>query len=316
MSPLILTLCTFFIFSSYHVYSYPGEVVYGCAYNNKQIHLTFDDGPTLNNNRTEIVLNVLKEYNISATFFVVGNKVNATNRTIHLIKRMIAEGHTVGSHTWSHPNLLIQSDEVIKRQIDATTNVLQPILGYKPNLFRAPYGGLTDNVLKYLKQEGYTAVQWNIGNNDWYYNPDVDAINEATMSGHARIGGIITMHDSAQGNNNGDSLRHLIQILTNDTSYVPPFQVYNTPNFKLVGMLECLDRDDINDIPDAYIVQSVDTEDRFDAVSVYWIGSVVFVITIIVSVLVTYYCTKKANKRVRGDNSNEKTQLVPKSNIL
>ena len=108
MSKVALILSIIFWCIFLNGYSYPGEVIYGCEFNEKHIHLTFDDGPTINNNRTEIILNILKEYNISATFFVIGNRVNATNRTIQLVKRMVADGHTVGSHTWSHLDLLVQ----------------------------------------------------------------------------------------------------------------------------------------------------------------------------------------------------------------
>ena len=209
-------------------------------------------------------------------------------------------------------------DEEIKRQIDATANVLQPILGHKPNVFRAPYGGLSDKVLKYLKQEGYTAMQWNMGNVDWYYGGNGDLMNEATMAQNVRIGGIITMHDRTQGDFNGDPLRHLIQILTNDTNYIPPFQVFNTPSFKMVSLLECLGRDDINDIPPRYIINNVNNTDRFDAVSVYWIGSVIFVITIIITVLITFYCTQRRYiyKQMVKDNDNEQTQLMTKTDRI
>eukprot|EP01083_Nonionella_stella_P265283 898802_1 len=142
---------------------YPGEVIHACAYDDRKFHFTFDDGPTINNNRTDIVLDILKEYNISATFFLIGSYVNRSNETIARVRRMVNEGHTVGSHSWSHPNMIPLTTQQIKTQIDATTKILEPIIGYKPNLFRAPYGGLSDDMLAHLKHEGYTTLQWQTG---------------------------------------------------------------------------------------------------------------------------------------------------------
>ena len=121
---------------------------------------------------------------------------------------------------------------------------------------------------------------------------------------NSRIGGIITMHDREQGENNGITLRNLIKILINDTTYNPPFPVYNGPNFKLVSLLECLSRNDINDIPQSYIIQN-DEDDTM----IYVYGSIILFVVIIISCFIGYCIAKRKYFSTTNKNLSESDQM-------
>lgn len=118
------------------------------------IALGFDDGPT---EYTEQILDTLKQHGAKASFFVLGQKVDAHADTV---RRVIAEGHEIGNHSFDHPHLSQISFEEAKAQMDACDAALERVLGKKPYLGRPPYGSTRNDL-------GYPMIVWNLDPYDW-----------------------------------------------------------------------------------------------------------------------------------------------------
>jgi peptidoglycan/xylan/chitin deacetylase (PgdA/CDA1 family) len=134
----------------------------------KTFALTFDDGPS---EYTDTLLDILAANNITATFFLLGNRVaDPTMRPT--LARIARAGHMIGVHTWDHPHLYnITDPAVIRSQIKRTDMALrQSPLHVSPWYFRAPYGEYSPLVLKIIQEEyKYELVQWNFDSSDWRY---------------------------------------------------------------------------------------------------------------------------------------------------
>ncbi|KAF9878054.1 hypothetical protein CkaCkLH20_04630 [Colletotrichum karsti] len=141
-----------------------GEAIYHCE-EYGDIALTFDDGPYI---YTEDLLNKLKAYDAKATFYITGNnlgkgKINdpSTNWPA-LIKRMIAEGHQVASHTWSHQRLTTVSAEKFRNQMIYNEIAFADLLGYFPTYMRPPYSACDATCEGYLDDLGYHITYFNL----------------------------------------------------------------------------------------------------------------------------------------------------------
>jgi len=102
------------------------------------IAMTFDDGPSAEN--TPRLLEMLKQRNIKATFFLIGQNV-ASNPD--LVRRILAEGHEIGNHSWTHPQLSKLSDQRVSSEITKTQDAIKDASGFTPTLLRPPYGAIT-----------------------------------------------------------------------------------------------------------------------------------------------------------------------------
>ena len=208
-----------------NVQSYPGEIIYGCAVTEKEwegeytpwaghtknahAHLTFDDGPFVG--VTDVILDVLSDYNVSATFFLVSDNLN--NETRYLVDRMIDEGHTIGSHSSSHRNLQYGNDTILEEELADSTDKFNEYLGYHPKIFRPPFGSIDHRSHELLEDLGYTIIQWSAGCTDWWFtdnSKDLETSIAAIRYGLAEAGGIICMHDKAQAPNDGERLRKFL----------------------------------------------------------------------------------------------------------
>jgi cellulose synthase/poly-beta-1,6-N-acetylglucosamine synthase-like glycosyltransferase/peptidoglycan/xylan/chitin deacetylase (PgdA/CDA1 family) len=135
----------------------------------KTIALTFDDGP--NPTWTPQVLEILQEYDVPATFFVVGSMVS---RYPGIVKDMVEQGNEVGIHTFTHVDLSYQSDARVDREMQQTQLALAGAAGITTTLFRAPYSSETDAIDNYswpvyqrLGEDGYTSVFIDTDSDDW-----------------------------------------------------------------------------------------------------------------------------------------------------
>ncbi|WP_282939852.1 polysaccharide deacetylase family protein [Paenibacillus sp. RC67] len=166
---------------------YPDLLLLKGSSNSKQIALTFDDAPdTL---YTIQVLDILKKYNIKATFFVVGRLAEAHPS---VVKRMHREGHVVGNHTYNHALLTKLSDEQFQSQISKTQKVIKNTIGYTPRLIRPPYGEITESQLLWASKQHYTIVNWNVDSRDWKQLSQAEVT--ANILNHAGAGSIILQH--------------------------------------------------------------------------------------------------------------------------
>lgn len=177
----------------------------------KKVVLTFDDGP--DETFTPKVLEILKKEKISATFFVTGMKVE---NNIPLLERIFAEGHEIGNHTFTHPNLLKVSDKRAEIELRATKRLIECILGYSTKLYRPPFS--TD---KYSKEwveirkatfgeESYYRIESTIDTRDWEKGSTANQILERLLD-DLDEGSIILLHDG--GGDRTETLKALPMII-------------------------------------------------------------------------------------------------------
>jgi chitin deacetylase len=121
----------------------------------REVALTFDDGPSAP--ATGRILDILREKHVRATFFLCGA---CAQRHPDLVRRIAAEGHIIGNHTYSHVYLHLKSRQLIAAQIDRTQDILERITGRRPELFRPPYGVRWFSLWPVLRERGLTMVLW------------------------------------------------------------------------------------------------------------------------------------------------------------
>lgn len=153
------------------------------------IAMTFDDGPHPSN--TPRLLDMLRERNIRATFYVVGTNARAYP---HLIRRIIAEGHEIGNHSWNHPNLSKMSESAVIKQLDDTQSAIISACGVRPRTMRPPYGALTSGQRQMVNAHfGYPTILWDVDPVDWK-RPGASVVANRILS-NARGGSIVLAHD-------------------------------------------------------------------------------------------------------------------------
>ena len=166
--------------------SYPAyyEIERSGAVNTKWISLTFDDGPDAR--YTPRVLDILGQKHVPATFFVVG--VNA-EANVPLIQREYREGHTIGNHTYDHPNIAKQSPEHVRLELSTTLRILERELGHGTILFRPPYNAdseptTPEEILPIVQaqQQGYVTIAESIDPRDWEPGRTVEGIIDEVVN--------------------------------------------------------------------------------------------------------------------------------------
>ena len=128
------------------------------------VALTFDDGGSVY--KVNTILDILKEHQAKATFFLLGEWVNENP---DLVRRMASEGHEVANHSYSHPRFTWLNEEEVRREIEITQTAIAEAVGRaSAALFRPPYGSYNSAVVNIVKEMGYGAVvMWNIDTRDW-----------------------------------------------------------------------------------------------------------------------------------------------------
>ena len=185
--------------------------------NKKVVALTFDDGP--DGNTTPQALDILAKYKIKATFFVQGKNI-AGNEAI--LKRMQAEGHEVGNHSWNHPVLTQLSLEDAKKQITDTEDAIKNVLGKSSKLMRPPYGAISDDIRNSLD---LSFILWDVDSLDWKSKNEASIFTE--IQHQTSDGAIILLHDIHQPSVN--SLPKVIEYLQEQGySFVTVSELLNT----------------------------------------------------------------------------------------
>lgn len=159
-----------------------------------RICLTFDDGP--DPAHTPRILDVLAEYKIRASFFVLGA---AAEQFPHLIERIINEGHTLGNHTHSHPHPWLVLPQRARAEVSQATECIRKIAGYAPRWFRPPHGRLRKAMLDQARLENMTTVLWNHSVIDW--GPLGTDAGIAQRLREVKAGDIVLLHDGARQHN-------------------------------------------------------------------------------------------------------------------
>jgi polysaccharide deacetylase family sporulation protein PdaB len=154
----------------------------------KKIAITFDDGPSKQN--TELILEILREYGIRATFFVIGENAK---RDPDRIRSIFEAGHEIGNHSYTHVYMTQLSEEQIRNEVKKPEAVLKEITGVRPTIFRPPGGYYNDLSCRVLEEMGYLNVLWSVDTRDWSM-PDTDRI-VSKVEENAGAGDIILFHD-------------------------------------------------------------------------------------------------------------------------
>lgn len=158
------------------------------AVNGPFIAMTFDDGPHASN--TPRLLDMLKARNIRATFFTVGSR---TVTYPGIMRRIIADGHELANHTWTHPKLSSLSDNAVRSELKRAHSALVN-LGVAPRMYRPPYGAITARQKQWIMNEfGYPTIQWSVDPEDW--RTKSAALTRSRILNQTRPGAIILVHD-------------------------------------------------------------------------------------------------------------------------
>ncbi len=153
---------------------------------NGRVALTFDDGPA--SPYTEQILDILRERKVTATFFLCGENVE---RYPDIARRILAEGHTIGNHTHSHPFPYFRRRSFIAAEVDRGQDAIERITGYRPKIFRPPYGVRWVGMEGVLRERGLPLINWSDTGYDW--KPGADIVGETLR--HLAPGSIILLHD-------------------------------------------------------------------------------------------------------------------------
>ncbi|MGL4798878.1 MAG: polysaccharide deacetylase family protein [Cellulosilyticaceae bacterium] len=172
----------------------------------KVVGLTFDDGP--DKHYTPLILDVLKQYHIQASFFVHGNRAK---RYKDLVKRMADEGHYIGGHTCTHPDLRMLTPEKIMSEIQEGCDVIYKITGQNPEIIRPPYGELDLSVIQTLDRLDKKIMLWSINTYDWLEKTPTPIVNN--VINHIRPGDVVLMHSYTNKRPTLEALPKMIEQL-------------------------------------------------------------------------------------------------------
>lgn len=172
----------------------------------KVLYLTFDCG--FENGNTENILDALKKHKVPATFFVVGNYLSTSPE---LVKRMEKEGHTVGNHTYHHPDMSqISTKEAFEKELNDVADEYKKITGKDiTKFYRPPQGKYSEENLQMAKDLGYSTFFWSLAYVDWYENqqPSKEEAFEKLL-GRIHPGAIVLLHNTSK--TNGEILDELL----------------------------------------------------------------------------------------------------------
>lgn len=164
----------------------------------KVLYLTFDAG--YENGHTQAILDTLKQHDVKAAFFLVGNYVN---RNSDLVRRMVEEGHIVGNHTMSHPNMSAIADkEAFRAELEGLETLFRDVTGKElPKYYRPPRGVYSEQNLQMAKELGYKTVFWSLAYADWDNDnqPAEDAAIQRLLS-RTHNGAVILLHSTSKTN--------------------------------------------------------------------------------------------------------------------
>lgn len=182
------------------------DALYCVPTQDKTIYITFDAG--FENGNTAKILDALKKHNVKATFFLVGNYFETQP---DLVKRMVDEGHTVGNHTYSHPDMSkIADQQSFQQELQKNEELYKNITGQEmAKIYRPPQGKFCESNLRMAKEMSYQTVFWSLAYVDWYEN-EQPTKEEAFSKLLPRIhpGAVVLLHSTSK--TNGDILDELL----------------------------------------------------------------------------------------------------------
>ncbi len=165
--------------------------IYSVEIPEKKIAISFD--AAWGDEFTQEILDILKEYNIKSTFFLVGFWADEYP---HQVKKIHEAGHEIGNHSSTHPDLAKISQEEIIHELNVTGEKIEKITGKKPILFRPPFGSYNNTLLTTAEDLGYYTIQWDVDSLDWK-EEGVDPIIQRVKS-KVQNGSIVLFHNNAK----------------------------------------------------------------------------------------------------------------------
>ncbi len=189
----VLTISAVFLGVHFYVYSgfdYQPDIYRTGNPKTNQVAITFDDGPS--REFTPSVLDILREYNVPATFFLVGVHVE---RYPDIARRIAEEGHEIGNHTHRHITMPTASNKTLYEDVIKATRVITQTTGEYPKYIRPPRGVYDARFRRLSHVLGQRIVLWTISTRDWRYGTSTQTIIKRAVS-QAKGGDIILFHDS------------------------------------------------------------------------------------------------------------------------
>ena len=185
-------------------YEQTGEVVWEIKTTDKIVAITFDDGP--DPEYTTQVLDLLAQYEVKATFFIIGKNAE---KNPELVLRQYEEGHELANHTFTHP--WTTSVHRLDKELKQTNEIIFSITGFRPTLFRPVGGQYTDAMINTAVKNGFKVVMWSWHQDteDWA-NPGVQKIVDTVLTG-TKPGNVILFHDA--GGDRRQTLKALDKII-------------------------------------------------------------------------------------------------------
>lgn len=168
---------------------FPNLFFLGGDRNVKKVALTFDDGP--DSVYTTQILDVLKNNGVKGTFFLIGNRAELFPE---IVGRINQEGHAIGNHTLSHPDIMKLDKTQTQNEINQGEDVLAKLIGYRTALFRSPYGSLDPNKVKVIEELKYKIIAWNVDSLDWE-SLSAEQVKKNILE-NVKPGSIILQHSS------------------------------------------------------------------------------------------------------------------------
>jgi len=169
---------------------FPWVLWQGPASPSPTLYLTFDDGPSPTS--TPELLAILRDFEVKATFFVIGRAVDTHAR---LVEKVVEAGHTVGNHTYSHGNLFFRSKGHLRDELLRADGAIRQVTGKPVTLFRPPYGRFRPSLKGLLGELGYRMVMWSVMPMDFSTSVDANEVVRRVVP-NLHPGAIIVLHEN------------------------------------------------------------------------------------------------------------------------
>ncbi len=167
---------------------YPEKLIINGNTKRLEVALTFDDAP--DPYFTPKILDCLKNYDLRATFFCIGEQIV---KYPEILKRIYEEGHTVANHSFTHPKFTKIRTERLLSELNKTDSIIHSIIGKRTRFVRPPYGRINDTICNNINENGQIVIYWSLDTFDWLENPDKML---SIVEQNIRKGDIILMHSN------------------------------------------------------------------------------------------------------------------------
>nr|WP_300308453.1 polysaccharide deacetylase family protein [uncultured Anaerostipes sp.] len=209
-----------------------GGLLANNALNKKKVYLTFDDGPSDN---TEEILDILKENNVKATFFVIGKETEQAKKSY---QRIVLEGHTLAMHSYSHNyDQIYASVDAFSKDLKKLQNYLYEITEIRPVIYRFP-GGSSNSCVKdispyisFVNSQGWLYFDWNAQSGDALdFDTSAEQLNENILKDvHSQDVSVVLMHDLHEADHTVEGLDALIKTLKKEGYQILPITANTRP---------------------------------------------------------------------------------------